>query len=202
MRPQMSILFHMAAQMDHKAQWLTWIPFDNYWDGGRIWRCTQLAGAAAAAAAQARRPPLLPPARWRSDVQAIKTDPVAFYRSKDRVCLRWDLESSPWKCCPHSIGVSYGWRDAELSAIEAPYRNGSASLLARLAAARRAASSPMRLPAYDVCHEGAAFHAGLVPLGARAPRCPHGGTWALIDDIGRFTGQLRPLDAVHAPCGV
>jgi len=26
------------------------------------------------------------------------------------------------------------------------------------------------------------------------------GTWALIDDIGRFTGQLRPLDAADAPC--
>tara|TARA_B100000795_G_scaffold172928_1_gene130398 strand:+ start:265 stop:411 length:147 start_codon:yes stop_codon:yes gene_type:complete len=26
------------------------------------------------------------------------------------------------------------------------------------------------------------------------------GTWALIDDIGRFTGQLRLLDAADAPC--
>lgn len=204
-RPQLSILFHMAAQMDHKAQWLTWIPFDNYWDNGKIWRCTQLDGPAAAAAVRARRPPLLPLPRWRRDVQAIKTDPQAYYSSnavdKDRVCLRWDLESSPWKCCPHSIGVSYGWRDGVLSAIDSPHPNGSAALLARLAAARRTAGAPARLPSYDVCHEGAAFHAGLVPLGARAPRCPHrGGTWALIDDIGRFTGQLRPLDAADAPC--
>ena len=59
----------MAAQMDHKAQWLTWVPFDNYWENGKIWRCTQLNGPAAAAAARARRPPLLPPPRWRRDVQ-------------------------------------------------------------------------------------------------------------------------------------
>ena len=26
----------MAAQFDYKAQWLTWVPFDHYWDGGKV----------------------------------------------------------------------------------------------------------------------------------------------------------------------
>ena len=60
--------------------------------------------------------------------------------------------------------------------------------------ARRAAGTPMRVPSYDVCHEGLAFHAGLVPVNGRAsPRCAEG-TWALLDDIGRFTGSLQVLD--------
>jgi len=195
-RPAMSIYFHMAAQMDHKAQWLTWIPFDNYWKDGKIWRCAALSGPAAAAARRAGRAPLLPPARWKRDVAAIVADPEGFYRSKDRVCIRWDLESSPWKCCPHSTGVAYSWRDGRLSAVEAPHPNATAALLAELLAAQRAAHAPMRLPGgYDTCHEGAAFHAGLVPVagGAAAPRCGSG-TWALIDEIGRFSGKLQLLD--------
>ena len=40
-RPSMSILFHMAAQFDYKAQWLTWVPFDHYWHEGKIWRCAR-----------------------------------------------------------------------------------------------------------------------------------------------------------------
>ncbi|EOD12077.1 hypothetical protein EMIHUDRAFT_213831 [Emiliania huxleyi CCMP1516] len=42
-----------------------------------------------------------------------------------------------------------------------------------------------------VSYEGAFFHAGLSPTPA-APDCA-AGTWALLDDIGRFSGQLRVL---------
>ena len=153
-RPRMPIYFHMAAQMDHKAQWLTWVPFDNYWRNGKIWRCAALSGPAAAAAQRAGRAPLLPPARWRRDVAAVVADPEGFYRSKDRVCIRWDLESSPWKCCPHSTGVAYSWRDGALAAVEAPHPNATAELRGALLAAQRAARAPMRLGGYDTCHEG------------------------------------------------
>ena len=57
----------------------------------------------------AGRPPLLVPneSRWRAQVELIQSDPQAFYRAKDRVCIRWDLTSSPWMCCPHGTGVAY-----------------------------------------------------------------------------------------------
>ena len=38
----LTINFNMAAQFDHKAQWLSWVPFDHYWDDGKIWRCAKL----------------------------------------------------------------------------------------------------------------------------------------------------------------
>ena len=79
---------------------------------------------------------------------------------------------------------------------EASHPNATAALRAELLAAQRAAHAPMRLPGgYDTCHEGAAFHAGLVPVagGAAAPRCGSG-TWALIDEIGRFSGKLQLLE--------
>ena len=50
---------------------------------------------------------------------------------------------------------------------------------------------------YDVCQEGAFFHAGLQPKGgvggSVAPKCTDG-TWALQDDIGRFSGSLTLLE--------
>ncbi len=40
-RPSYAILFHMAAQFDYKAQWLTWVPFDHYWHESKVWRCAR-----------------------------------------------------------------------------------------------------------------------------------------------------------------
>lgn len=189
-RPDFSILFHMAAQFDYKAQWLTWVPFDHFWHGGRILRCARLP------LFREGRPPLLVrnESRWRADVHQIIHDPHGFQARKDsRVCIRWDLESSPWRCCPHSTAVAYAWRGRRLTPMLLPYPNGSASLRERLASAAKHAAVPPRERSYDVCQEGGFFHAGLQPTGARtAPRCAHG-TWALQDDIGRFSGSLTLL---------
>ena len=65
---------------------------------------------------------------------------------------------------------------------------------ARLAAAAKQAAVKPREQSYDVCQEGAFFHAGLKPTGARvAPRCARG-TWALQDDVARFSGTLTLLE--------
>ena len=117
-------------------------------------------------------------------------------RTDGRVCIRWDLESSPWRCCPHATGVSYAWHgDGRLVPALLPHANASARLRTRLAAAARLAAISPRESSYDVCQEGAFFHAGLVPRGeARpAPGCMHS-TWALQDDIGRFSGSLSLLE--------
>jgi hypothetical protein len=206
-RPAMSILFHMAAQFDYKAQWLTWVPFDHFWDRGKIWRCAKLP------LSRRSRPPLLVAnySKWRAETQQIVADPEGFYKKTDRVCIRWDLDSSPWRCCPHSTGVSYAWRDGRRRPQLSPHPNASAATRARLATlAPRAAVRP-REKAYDVCQEGAFFHAGLSPRGSKklrsAPRCTGngngngngsaggaGGTWALQDDIGRFSGSISVLE--------
>ena len=190
-RPQMSILFHMSAQFDYKAQWLTWVPFDHFWDRGKVWRCAKVP------LFRPGRPTLLVAnrTRWLADVQQIQTDPHGFEARKDgRVCIRWDLESSPWRCCPHATGVSYSWRGERLLANELPYTNGSASLRIHLAAASKSAAVRPREAAYDICQEGGFFHAGLTPRGGKgnAPSCTDG-TWALQDDIGRFSGSLTLL---------
>ena len=88
----------------------------------------------------------------------------------------------------------YAWRAGALHATEAPYNNGSAALRERLASRQRAAGVRMRLQAYDVCLEGAMFHAGLKPQGSRLEPACASGTWALLDDIGRFTGSLQVLE--------
>ena len=131
------------------------------------------------------------------EVDLIQRNPLQFYERKERVCIRWDLDSSPWKCCPQSSGVSYGYRDGKLLPFENPGANASAEQRARLLTRQREAKQTMRMSAYDVCFEGAFFHAGLKPIGRlREPSC-HTGTWALLDDIGRFSGNLRIL---HEDC--
>ena len=189
-RPAMRVLIHMAAQFDYKAQWLTWVPFDHYWDHGKVWRCARLP------LSRPGRPPLLVEREgaWRADVQMIQTAPFTFQNRKDRrVCIRWDLESSPWRCCPHSSGVGYVAQGTSLTPLLLPYNNGSAALLMRLASAATRAAVRPREAAYDVCQEGAFFHAGLEPHGPRrAPACTRG-TWALQDDMRRFAGSLSLL---------
>lgn len=124
-RPGFSIHFHMGAQMDYKAQWLTWVPFDHYWHKGRVWRC-----ARGALGVEGRPPLLLENASaWHEDVALIQTAPKSFYERKKRVCIRWDLSASPWMCCPHSMGVGYRWRAAKLSGEEMPYRTADAVVL-------------------------------------------------------------------------
>jgi hypothetical protein len=136
-------------------------------------------------------------AKWLSEVALIQRDPDQFLNRKDRVCIRWDLTSSPWKCCPHSIGVSYGWYGGALHPYEMGLTNGSVELRTRLARKAREAGATMRMASYDICMEGAFFHAGLKPVGRRlAPTCASG-TWALLDDIGRFSGKLQLL---HEEC--
>jgi len=190
-KPLFSINFHMAAQVDYKAQWLTWVAVDHYWDGGRILRCSVPPYVTPG------RPPLLlqNESRWLRQVEWIQGDPRGFYESKDRVCLRWDLTSSPWMCCPHSLGVSYVWSGGRLRAESTPYPEHSPETRRRLAAAARAAGARVRVDgsAYGMCQEGAFFHAGLLPS-QPAPACA-GGTWALLDDIGRFSGNLQVLSS-------
>jgi len=189
-RPSYAILFHMAAQFDYKAQWLTWVPFDHFWHEGKVWRCAKQP------LTRPGRPPLLVQnaTRWLADVRQVIEDPHGFERRTDgRVCIRWDLESSPWRCCPQGTGVHYAWKDGKLTPILTGFINASASVRAALAAAARLANVVTRERSYDVCHEGAFFHAGLTPKGSRlAPSCAHG-TWALQDDIGRFSGALALL---------
>ncbi|KAL3893129.1 MAG: hypothetical protein SGPRY_014443, partial [Prymnesium sp.] len=88
----LTILFHMAAQFDHKAQWLTWVPFDHFWEKGKIWRCARTPLAVKG------RPSYLVQdrQRWLDDVELIQRDPRRFFKRSSRVCIRWDLESSPW----------------------------------------------------------------------------------------------------------
>lgn len=115
------------------------------------------------------------------------------------MCIRWDLTSSPWMCCPHSSGVTYGWRGGKLHPALPNYPTADAATRATLAAHRAASGARMRLASHDVCHEGAFFHAGLKPRGAStAPACGNG-TWALLDEIGRFNGFLEVL---HEECAV
>ena len=137
-------------------------------------------------------------AAWLADVQQIQDAPLAFQNRKDsRVCIRWDLESSPWRCCPHATGVSYAAQGAKLTPMLQPYANASAELRGKLAAAATRAAVRPRESSYDVCQEGAFFHAGLQPRGGpAAPSCAEG-TWALQDDIGRFSGSLTLL---HEEC--
>ena len=194
-KPTYSVLFHMAAQFDYKAQWLTWVPFDHFWDRGKIWRCAKQP------LARPGRPSLLVTnhTRWLRDVQQIQTDPHGFERRKDgRVCIRWDLDSSPWRCCPHSTGVGYLARGATLEPMLLPYPNASEATRRRLStAAQSSAVRPREPSGYDVCQEGAFFHAGLQPKGgirqSAKPRCSKS-TWALQDDIGRFSGSLTLLE--------
>ena len=201
-KPRLRVAFNMAAQYDYKAQWLTWVPFDHYWRDGKVWRCAQRP------LARPGRPPLLPDApRLRREVAAIQRDPQAFYKSKDRACIRWDLTSSPWMCCPHSTGVTYTWDGAALAGAPTPHRNASADELAALNALRRSLASggrgarPRVDGEYDLCMEGAFFHAGLTPIGGDAPACaaPERGGWALLDDIGRFSGKLAHLGGETCP---
>ena len=112
---------------------------------------------------------------------------------------RWDLESSPWRCCPHATAVAYAWADGALHPLLLQPTNATAALREALAAAARQAGARPREAAYDVCHEGGFFHAGLTPKGKLAPRCASG-TWALQDDIGRFSGTLQLLD--EAACAI
>ena len=189
-RPRMRILFHMAAQFDYKAQWLTWVPFDHFWHMGKVWRCARLP------LSRPGRPPLLVEnmTRWLADVRQIQADPFGFQaRTDGRVCIRWDLESSPWRCCPHATGVAYAWRDGALWPMLHAHTNASAALRETLSLAAKQARAQTRERSYDICQEGAFFHAGLTPRrdgGGVAPRCTKG-TWALQDDIG---GDAR------APC--
>ena len=87
----------------------------------------------------------------------------------------------------------YVWRAGELRAVESPYPEAEEATRAELAAAASAAGARRRVAGgrYGLCQEGAFFHAGLSPTPA-APDCA-AGTWALLDDIGRFSGQLRVL---------
>ena len=195
-RPAYTVLLHMAAQFDYKAQWLTWVPFDHFWHKGSVLRCARLP------LSRPGRPPLLVQnhSRWLSDVAQIQADPHGFERRKDgRVCIRWDLESSPWRCCPHSSGVGYLAQGSKLTPVLLPYRNATAETRAQLSAAanRAAAVRPREPSGYDVCQEGAFFHAGLQPKGgvggSVAPKCTDG-AWALQDDIGRFSGSLTLLE--------
>ena len=74
-----------------------------------------------------------------------------------------------------------------------PYANATAPLRTALAAAAHHAGVRTRESAYDVCQEGGFFHAGLQPpAGGSAPRCARS-TWALQDDIGRFSGTIQLL---------
>ena len=199
-KPAFSILFHMSAQFDYKAQWLTWVPFDRFWDRGKVWRCAKRP------LSRPGRPTLLVEnhTRWLHDVQQIQSDPRGFEKRKDgRVCIRWDLESSPWRCCPHSMGVGYVARGIVLEPMLLHYNNASDATRVRLAAAAKAAAVRPREPSgYDVCQEGAFFHAGLQPKGgiggSVAPSCTSG-TWALQDDIGRFSGSLSLLKETCSP---
>ena len=201
-KPTFTLLFHMAAQYDYKAQWLTWVPFDHFWDRGAVLRCARLP------LARKGRPPYLVENgtaygtnEWLRDVAQIQADPYGFEQRKvpTRVCIRWDLESSPWRCCPHSSGVGYVARGKQLTPMLLPYKNSSAETRVRLSAAanRAAAVRPREPSGYDVCQEGAFFHAGLQPKGgiggSRAPGCQQS-TWALQDDIGRFSGSLSLLE--------
>ncbi len=132
--------------------------------------------------------------RWLADVRQVVDDPQGYYaRTDGRVCIRWDLESSPWRCCPQGTGVHYAWQGGRLTPLLTGFGNASATVRATLAAAARQANVVTRERSYDVCHEGAFFHAGLIPKGVRlAPACTRG-TWALQDDIGRFSGTLSVL---------
>ena len=195
-RPELSILFHMGAQFDYKAQWLTWVPFDHYWDEGRVWRCAK------APLSRPGRPPLLVTnaTRFLADVAQVQRDPNGFYARKDgRVCIRWDLDSSPWKCCPQGSGVTYAVRGGVLEPRVVGYPEGDRALRERLARLAREAGARPREPRYDVCQQGAFFHAGLAPRpsrragGGAEPRCGRG-SWALQDDIGRFSGSLQLLE--------
>ncbi len=80
-RPQLRVLFHMGAQLDHKAQWLTWVPFDHFWDGGKIWRCARKP------LAREGRPPfhVANVSKWQEEVEMIQSRPRQFYKRKVRV---------------------------------------------------------------------------------------------------------------------
>lgn len=193
-RPHLSILFQMGAQMDHKAMWLTHVPFDHYWHHGRIWRCM------ASSQRRGMAPPLLlaNETAWREDVLQIQRDPRAFYARERRVCIRWDLKSSPWMCCPHSLGVNYQWQRSSngsfmLSGEKTGYRKADADVLRELNAAPEGTGVRVRVnEGYQLCHEGGFFHSGLRPQGAQQPPCADS-TWALLDGEGRFKGDLRVL---------
>lgn len=88
------------------------------------------------------------------------------------------------------MGVGYAAAGAELTPMLLPYNNASESTRSHLhKVARLAASHPREPAGYDVCQEGAFFHAGLQPMGgvrdSVAPQCT-AGTWALQDDIGEW----------------
>ena len=78
LRPQLRVLFHMGAQLDHKAQWLTWVPFDHFWEGGKIWRCARYP------LARDGRPPyyVANVSTWRGEIERIQSQPRQFYKSK------------------------------------------------------------------------------------------------------------------------
>lgn len=194
-QPRLSINFHMGAQLDYKAQYLTWVEVDHYWHNGRVLRCSSPPHS------KPGRPPLLltNQSKWLREVKQIQTDPQGFYKSKDRVCLRWDLTSSPWMCCPHSLGVSYVWDGTKLRGELTPYPEHGPDTCQALVKVATAAQARVRVKAmpYAMCQEGAFFHAGLTPS-QPAPACAQG-TWALLDDIGRFSGNLRVID--EGGCG-
>ena len=82
MQANLSISFNMAAQFDHKAQWLTWVPFDHFWEDGKIWRC-----ARQPLKVDGRPPYLLPDrAKWLADVAQIQSAPMQYYKRPERVC--------------------------------------------------------------------------------------------------------------------
>ena len=91
--------------------------------------------------------------------------------------------------------TAHGAQGAALTPMLWPYANASEATRVRLAAAATKAATKPRERSYDVCQEGAFFHAGLQPKGglAPAPACTEG-TWALQDDIGRFSGTLTLLE--------
>jgi hypothetical protein len=199
--PARAVCASRARSWQNKAQWLTWVAFDHFWHNGKIWRCSRQPLHVDG------RPPytVRDHVRWLDDVALIQQDPRRFYDREGRVCIRWDLESSPWLCCPQSTSVRYGWFDGTLHAFKVPPRNSTAELRNRLALLPQKAGVVMRMASYDVCMEGAFFHAGLHPTGERrAPSCSSG-TWALLDEApgplgtGRFSGTLRVL---HEECSI
>ena len=87
--------------------------------------------------------------------------------------------------------MAYAWKGGTLTPLLLGYPEASSELRAELATHARRASTKTRQRAYDVCQEGAFFHAGLKPLAGSTP-CERG-TWLLTDDIGRFSGTLESV---------
>jgi hypothetical protein len=91
-----------------------------------------------------------PPSDWRplcaSQVDLIQSDPQAFYRAKERVCIRWDLASSPWMCCPHGTGVTYAWERRRLTGELAPGLEAPPATGASLREPAPAPADQLRLP--------------------------------------------------------